>query len=238
MGRFEQLRQKNILETKQKLKEAVHFDDIVIQLICLINDSKKVSNILVKRLRELYELYNPEFSRKITDQEVFVRLIHENNDRKEKGSMGADLDKKDLDAMKRLADELNLINDITKQHEDYLRELMETHCPNINAVAGYLIGAKLIELAGGLKALVMFPSSTVQILGAEKALFRHLKTNARMPKHGVIVQHPFLANAPDNEKGKRARAFADKVLLAAKLDYFKGKYMGDQLRNEMEDKFR
>lgn len=238
MGRFDKLRELNIKETKQRIKDSVQADDLVIQSINLIDDSKRAANIMVKRLREWYELYNPEFSRELVDQEKFAELVSKSEDKKIKNSMGADLSKKDLDSIRRLAKKTNDMYEFIHSNEDYLAELMKKECPNITAVAGHLVGAKLIELAGGLRELVLFPSSTVQILGAEKALFRHLKTKARMPKHGVIIQHPLLAEAPAAEKGKRARSLADKILIAAKLDFFKGKFLGNQLRDELERKFK
>jgi len=96
--------------------------------------------------------------------------------------------------------------------------------------------AKLIALAGNLKKLVEFPSSTIQLLGAEKALFRHMRTGAKAPKHGIIHEHPIVSKA--KEKGKAARAVADKISLAVKVDYFKGKFIGDKLRKELEEKFK
>ena len=84
------------------------------------------------------------------------------------------------------------------------------------------------------------PSSTIQILGAEKALFRHLRNKKRNlpPRHGLIVQHPLLSGAPDKEHGKRARALAAKISQAVRIDYFKGKFIGDKFKKELVDKFK
>ena len=81
------------------------------------------------------------------------------------------------------------------------------------------------------------PASTIQILGAEKALFRHMKTGAKPPRHGVIVAHPLISRAPDKMHGKIARTLADKISIAAKVDYFRGQFIGDKLRKELEVKF-
>lgn len=232
------IRDLNIRETKDKVKASVGFDNLIIQAISLLDESKKVSNVLVKRLREWYELYNPEFSMNVNDHQVFVRLICEGKDDKVKGSMGADLSKNDVDNIFSLAKKCNEIYNFMEQEDKYLKRIMKDNCPNINAVAGHLVGAKLIALAGSLKQLVLFPSSTVQILGAEKAFFRHIKSNAKMPKHGVIIQHPLVASSSKGEAGKRARALADKVLLAAKVDYFKGEFIGDKLIKELEGRFK
>ncbi|MFC1801226.1 C/D box methylation guide ribonucleoprotein complex aNOP56 subunit, partial [Nanoarchaeota archaeon] len=110
------------------------------------------------------------------------------------------------------------------------------YCPNLLELCGSTIGSGLIELAGSLKRLATFPSSTVQLLGAEKALFRHIRTGARSPKHGLILQHPLVQNA--KEKGKAARALADKISLASRLDFFKGEFKAKEMRKELEKKFK
>ncbi len=115
---------------------------------------------------------------------------------------------------------------------------MKDYCPNITVVAGVMVGAKLIALAGDLKRLILFPSSTVQLLGAEKALFRHMKTGARVPKHGIIHEHALVAKASKENKGKAARALADKISMAAKIDYFKGEFIGDKLKKKLEERFK
>ncbi len=233
---FEKYYKLNLEETKKKIKESVSSDNFIVQTVSNLGEINKICNILVKRLREWYELYNPEFSRKITDHEKFVNLIIDKNDKKEKDSMGADLSKEDLEPLLKLAKEIDSLYGLKAKQEEYLKKIMQKNNPNITAVAGYLIGAKLISIAGDLKRLVMFPASTVQLLGAEKALFRHMRTGARAPKHGIIHEHPIVSRA--KEKGKAARAVADKILLAAKVDFFKGKFIGDKLKKELEERFK
>ncbi|MCL1978773.1 MAG: ribosomal biogenesis protein, partial [Methanomassiliicoccaceae archaeon] len=89
-------------------------------------------------------------------------------------------------------------------------------------------------LAGGLGRLSTLPSSTVQLLGAEKAMFRHLRSGKRPPKHGVIYQHPDVHRSPYWQRGKIARALAGKVLIAAKIDANKGEFRGDALKEDFE----
>ena len=95
-------------------------------------------------------------------------------------------------------------------------------------------GARLIALAGSFERLATLPASTIQILGAEKALFRHIKTGAKSPKHGVILQHPLVLDA--KAKGKAARQVADKISIAARIDFFKGEFRGDILIKELREK--
>jgi len=101
--------------------------------------------------------------------------------------------------------------------------------PNLRAVVGGSIGARLISLAGGLKELSRLPASTLQVLGAEKALFRALRSRARPPKHGVIYQYPEVRGAPKWQRGKIARALAGKLSIAARVDAMSGEFVGDKL---------
>jgi len=104
--------------------------------------------------------------------------------------------------------------------ERFVEERMRQIAPSVCEVCGPILGARLIEKSGGLARMAMKPSSAVQILGAEKALFRHLKTGAPPPKHGMILLHPSIMGAPRRERGKRARAFAAKITMAARRDAF------------------
>jgi len=106
--------------------------------------------------------------------------------------------------------------------------------PNTRAVAGALLGARLIAIAGSLQNLAMRPASTIQVLGAEKALFRSLKTGARPPKHGLIFQHALLHDAKRWQRGKIARVLAGKLAIAARIDAFGGKYVGDSLKADVD----
>jgi nucleolar protein 56 len=118
--------------------------------------------------------------------------------------------------------------------EDYLNALMEEIAPNVKALAGSLLGARLIALAGGLTNLAKKPASTIQVLGAEKALFRSLKTGTRPPKHGIIFQHALLHEAKRWQRGKIARVLAGKLAIAARIDAFGGKYAGEELKADLE----
>ncbi len=235
----------NLQLTKSDIKNSVNNGVLIIQSINLAEELDKAINILVKRLREWYELYNPEFSRAIENHEKFVQEILD----KEKSellnelkiglsdSIGADLKQEDLEPIRSLAHQIYDLYQLRKIQMDYISTLMDEFCPNIKAVCGTLIGAKLIEHAGSLKRLSEMPASTIQILGAEKALFRHMKTGAKPPKHGLIVNHLLIAKAPNKMHGKIARALSDKISIAAKVDYFQGKFIGDKLKEELENKF-
>ena len=118
--------------------------------------------------------------------------------------------------------------------EEYVDNTMEEMAPNVKAVAGALLGARMISIAGSLQNLAMRPASTIQVLGAEKALFRSLKTGARPPKHGLIFQHTLLHDAKRWQRGKIARVIAGKLAIAARADAFgEGHYIGAQLKEDI-----
>ena len=108
--------------------------------------------------------------------------------------------------------------------------------PNISAIAGPLIGARLIALAGGIDRLAMLPASTIQLLGAEKALFRYKKEGGRPPKHGILFQHPLVNRAPRMERGRRARTLAATLTIAVKADVFTKRAIHAQLTDDLEKK--
>lgn len=234
----------NMAMTAYLIKQAVNEDDFIIQAINNIEEIDKVANTLAKRLREWYGLYNPEFSRSIESHEMFVELILSKTKQEllkeikhDENLLGADLKKQDIEPMLNLATSIHELYLLKQKHTDYLENLMDIYCKNVKAIAGALIGAKLLEHAKSLKHLASLPASTIQILGAEKALFRHIKTNSRPPKYGVLISHPFVSRAKQKERGKIARAIANKLALAAKIDYYKGEFIGDKLRAEIEKKF-
>jgi len=155
-----------------------------------------------------------------------------------KESMGTELSAKDLKPIMEIALRINSLYKLKENLKEYLEQVMNSYCKNLSTITGALLGAKLLEQAGSLKKLAMMPSSTVQLLGAEKALFRHLKTGARPPKHGTILQHPLVSSAKKTNRGRYSRVLADKITIAVKTDYFKGKFIGDKLKTELEERLK
>ena len=227
---------KNLELTKQGLKNAVNEDHLIMQAISNINELDKIANTMTKRLREWYSLYYPELSEEIENHEKYVELVLQ-QERNPK-TFGADLDPSDVEEMKLLAERITSLYELRKQHELYLQKIMKKYCPNLLELAGATIAARLIELGKGLKHLALLPASTIQLLGAEKALFRHLKTGSRSPKYGVIINHPLIQNAKREQKGKAARMLADKLSLCARLDFFKGEFKALEYRKELDGKLK
>ena len=168
----------------------------------------------------------------IRNNETYIRLISENKSKDEiiKAKPEAfpddmidleeDINPMDLEIMNDYAKSIHELQKSRKNIENYIDSKMEAIAPNLRLLVGPTLGAKLISHAGGIKRLAMYPSSTVQIMGAEKALFRHLKSGDRPPKYGLIYQHPQVRGAKWWNRGKIARMLAGRISLAARRDVF------------------
>ncbi|MCS7138692.1 MAG: hypothetical protein NZ873_01375 [Crenarchaeota archaeon] len=122
--------------------------------------------------------------------------------------------------------------------EKQIGDFMEETAPNVASVIGPILGARLISKVGSLARLASLPASTIQILGAEKALFRALKKRGKPPKHGIIFQHPWVHGSPRKIRGKVARLLASRIAVAARVDYFSGRFIGEELKRELENRIK
>ena len=243
--------------TRRKLRSAAQKRDMLAaQAIRAIDDIDRTTNLFVARLREWYSIHFPELNDLISEHEDYVKVVaelgHRDNMTVEnlvklgfseekarkiaeaaRNSIGADLSDFDIEAIRTLAKITSDLYRLRRQLTTYIEQVMKEVAPNITALVGPLLGARLISLAGGLDKLARMPASTIQVLGAEKALFRALRTGGKPPKHGVIFQYPDIHRSPKWQRGKIARALAAKLAIAAKVDAFTGRYIGDQLREEL-----
>lgn len=226
---------------REKVKVRTTPDEQILQAIRTIDDLTKTINLMSERLHEWHGINFPELGKLVPDAK-FIELISEYGDRQAifssgqldpMDSMGSDISVEDSEAIKKLAASLSNIVKTRDEVENYVQERMKVVAKNTAHIAGPLVGARLISLAGGLERLSRFPSSTVQLLGAEKALFKHLKDNSRPPKHGVIFQHPMVHRAPPWQRGKIARAFAAKISIATKVDWHGDRFIGEELEQAL-----
>jgi len=244
--------------TKIQVRRAIEKRDLlIIQAIQTIDDLDKTINLFMSRIREWYGLHFPELDRLIDKHETYSRLITNLRRRgkfteealtKEgvpttkakriaeaaRASMGADIEDTDLDQIQMMSKNTLALYDLRNSLETYVDSTMNEIAPNVRALAGPLLGARLIALAGGLRNLAKMPASTIQVLGAEKALFRALKTGARPPKHGIVFQHTLIHEAKHWQRGKVARALAGKLAIAARTDAYSSKYAGDVLKRDLD----
>jgi nucleolar protein 56 len=178
--------------------------------------------------------YKDNFTFEALEKEALPKERAENIGMVAEKSMGADMAEQDLAEIQALSKNVLELYELRKNMESYVEKTMEEVAPNTKAVAGALLGARLIAIAGSLQNLAMRPASTIQVLGAEKALFRSLKTGARPPKHGLIFQHALLHDAKRWQRGKIARVLAGKLAIAARSDAFGGRYVGDALKADID----
>ncbi|PSS07687.1 Nucleolar protein [Actinidia chinensis var. chinensis] len=157
----------------------------------------------------------------------------------EKAQLGQDLSPIDLINVKQFAQRVMDLSEYRKKLYDYLVTKMNDIAPNLAALIGEVVGARLISHAGSLTNLAKCPSSTLQILGAEKALFRALKTKGNTPKYGLIFHSSFIGRASARNKGRMARYLANKCSIASRLDCFLEKNTttyGEKLREQVEER--
>jgi nucleolar protein 56 len=223
--------------TRDRLQEASEAEDLVlIQAINALDELDETTSKLAERLREWYSIHLPELD-KIKSHEYYVKLVADYGDRdsiissglkesdlKIETSIGSDLDESDIIMLKEFASSIKSLQATKKSLNSYIEDKMDELAPNLKDLVGASLGAKIIAHVGGLKRLALLSSSTIQVLGAEKALFRHLKTGERPPKHGLIYQHPEVRGAKYWLRGKIARALASKISLAVRKDVFSGEF--------------
>jgi nucleolar protein 56 len=263
------LREFAINLSSSRVKEASEQLDLhIIQSINALDELDKIINTVGARMREWYGLHFPELDNLIQSLVVYAEIVskaglRENiameilqstdlQDKKvevildaAKRSKGGNMTPENLAIVKRLADQVIAQSDLRRVLADHIEVAMETVAPNVKELLTATVGARIIAKAGSLARLTMLPASTIQILGAEKALFRALKTGARPPKHGLLFQHPLIHSAPRWQRGKIARAVASKVTIAARIDYYrhngKDHTISDKLNtriNEIREKYR
>jgi nucleolar protein 56 len=246
---------------KTDIKEAGGKEDlIIIQVIESLDILKKSISLFASRLKEWYGLHFPELTDKLIEDNIILakmidKLGHRDNftvenineyftftdkrtemlKRLAARSMGADLD---LSIIKKYAQQILDLDTFREVLEEYLEDLMIQAAPNLTKLIGSLIGAKLISKAGSLKNLAYMPASRIQLLGAEKALYRFLKTGEKRPKHGLIFQWNLIRGSKAYIRGKISRVISGKIGIATKVDFFKGEFIGETLANEVEEKIK
>lgn len=203
---YEWLRRVDIEVVRRKLRSVAQKRDLLAaQAVRSIDDIDKVVNLMVARLREWYSLHFPELDKLVKDHEAFVKIVAElggrDNITKEKllelgfsealaekiaeaakKSTGADLTETDIEQLQKLASIIMSLYNLRRDLVDYISYIMKEVAPNVTALVGPVLGARLISLAGSLENLAKMPASTIQVLGAEKALFRALRTGGKPPQ--------------------------------------------------------
>lgn len=207
------------------------------ELIKIVSDNYKYCK-LVAHIKEKKTLNNEQLHELAAyvddDQEIAQAIIDA-----AKMSMGQDISDADMENILTFATKVNSLADFRKQIFDYLTDKMSVVAPNLAKLIGEVVAARLISHAGSLTNLSKYPASTVQILGAEKALFRALKTKGNTPKYGLIYHSSFIGRAGAKNKGRISRFLANKCSIASRIDAFSDNpttVFGEALRNQVEER--
>ena len=231
---------------------------LLIPAVQLLSDLDAILNSLSSRMREWYGVHFPEMGRRVRNHEDYANVILKLGDKENitadalmkmtlkkkdavkvedaaKDSMGASFDEFDIKTVQNYADRTLGMYKFREELIEYISTVTREVAPNTAYLAGPIIAAKLIDKAGGMKRLAMVPASTIQVLGAEKALFRAKKSNARPPKHGLLFQHPYVNSSPRDKRGSRARSLAAKIAIAARADMFSGDFIAEELAAQLAD---
>ncbi|CAG9760955.1 unnamed protein product [Ceutorhynchus assimilis] len=254
--------------SRAKIKFNVHrVDNMIIQSIALLDQLDKDVNLFSMRIREWYSYYFPELIKIVPENYTFARLAQFIKNRKDlsedslegleaitmdagkaqailiasRSSMGMDISDIDLLNIQMFAARVISLADYRKQLAIYLRSKMSDVAPNLATLIGDQVGARLIAHAGSLTNLAKYPASTVQILGAEKALFRALKTKGNTPKYGLLFHSTFIGRAGSKNKGRISRYLANKCSIASRIDCFTetpNNVFGEKLRQQVEDRLK
>ncbi|ONI08019.1 hypothetical protein PRUPE_5G153500 [Prunus persica] len=240
-------------------------DNMVIQAIFLLDTLDKDVNSFSMRVREWYSWHFPELVKIVNDNYLYAKvskfiedkstlsedklpeltdIVGDEDKAKEiieaaKASMGQDLSPIDLINVQQFAQRVMDLSEYRKRLYDYLVTKMNDIAPNLASLIGEVVGARLISHAGSLTNLAKCPSSTLQILGAEKALFRALKTRGNTPKYGLIFHSSFIGRASARNKGRMARYLANKCSIASRIDCFADSsttVFGEKLREQVEER--
>tara|TARA_B100000029_G_scaffold230656_1_gene228137 strand:+ start:59472 stop:60686 length:1215 start_codon:yes stop_codon:yes gene_type:complete len=247
--------------SKQQIRDVSGKEDLqIIEGINSLDELDKAVNILMARINEWYGLHFPELENLVKDSNVYFKFVSLGLDRNSitekdlvsfnfsekkldalfsaaQDSKGGEINSKDLNIISILSENVINLVKVRDKMLNYISDLMNNIAPNLSSIAGPTIGARLIAKSGGLLKLAKLPSSTIQVLGAEKALFRSLKSGSRPPKHGIIFQHDKVHSSPKWQRGKIARSLASKIAIAARIDAFRGSKELD-IENSLDERYR
>lgn len=227
----------------------------IIQAINSYLEVEKVRNLLFERIDEWYGMYFPELrisnpsslvnfiikfggNKKEVTQEELKKIVGEKAGEvfnQIRGSIGREPSAEEFAALKHLAEgELQII-ELEEKLDEYLSRSVKDLMPNISYLIEYKIAAELLSKAGSLERMAMMPAGTIQLLGAEKALFKHLKYGSKPPKYGVLFKMQQVAIANKKYRGRVARVYATKIAIASKADAFSKNFIADKLKISIDN---
>jgi len=243
--------------SSMKVKETSEKLDLhLVQAVNTLDEIDEIINTISTRIREWYGLHFPELDYLLQNIITYANIVRDARSRENitkellsqlevpekkieliqqaiSKSQGGDLTVESSESLKILASEVLKLSELRTNLSSTIENLMEILAPNLKNILTAIIGARLIAKAGSLLRLAQMPSSTIQIIGAEKALFRALKTGTRPPKHGLIFQHPSVNSAPKWQRGKIARALSSKIAIAVRIDVYRKGALDNSLLDKL-----
>ena len=239
-------KRKEALErAKSRLREEASRDQLVIKAVKMLDEASGNFQDEFERFKDWYSIYFPELMEELSEDEHVMKILDKGLKREEvKGfesmaeeSTGKALKEEDLEMLQRSFGMLQKKHQAKGELEEYIESSMKEDASNISTLLGPLLAARLMALAGSLEELAKKPASTVQMLGAEKALFRYLRGNGTPPKHGIIFEHEYINTLPEDKRGKMARFLANKAVMAARVDQYSDKNKGEEYREKAREKY-
>ncbi|MGB9634865.1 MAG: hypothetical protein ACP5KJ_00070 [Candidatus Micrarchaeia archaeon] len=244
-------REEILRKTKEQLRSSYSAEDFLQHSSQTLDDLDEVINVLFEHLRNWYSIYLPEVS-KVEDREVYLEIAEKyvRGDEKslsmlsskarsvlpKKESVGSPATEKDVEILRSFARRIHELMKLRDEICKYRDETANKIARNLSYLLEPALATKLIVEAHGLKRLANLPASSIQVLGAEKALFMHLTKNTKPPKHGIIFLHPLMRGATKQKRGKIARLLAAKISIAAKADAYSKNFIAPNLKAELERK--
>lgn len=243
--------------SSMKVKETSERLDLhLVQAVNTLDELDEILNTISTRIREWYGLHFPELDYLLQNFITYANIVRDAGSRENitkelltqlelperkiemiqlaiSKSQGGDLTQESSESLKVLASQVIMLSELRTNLSTTIENLMETLAPNLKNILTAIIGARLVAKAGSLMKLSQMPSSTIQIIGAEKALFRALKTGTRPPKHGLLFQHPSVNSAPKWQRGKIARALSSKVAIAVRIDVYRNGELDSSLLEKL-----
>lgn len=219
--------------SKRRLQGVIGRDRLIGQAVRSLDDIARTANVFVERLYEWYSLHYPEI-KNVNIADVVCKYGSRENIPGFKQSIGVTLSEEDEAALKNFAMIIRQLDEEKKKLEKYIESSMKEIAYNLSSLVDPVLAARLLSAAGSLERLARMPASTIQLLGAEKALFRHLHNKGRSPKYGIIYNAGIIQNASNEQKGKIARILSAKLMMAARIDYFSGR-KEDKLKKELQE---
>jgi len=227
-----QLRKVNLELSAGALAQGYDEDIVVIHILRTRDEMEHVLNSIAMRLKDFAKLFMPARVDSADDARAILKLYK--NPGVERA--GYRVPEEHIRLFGQLAHRVEGLYRELEKLEQHLETTMKGLCPNLLGLAGPLLGARLLSIAGSLRDLAFMPYTTIQMLGAEKALFRHIRKGNKSPKHGILLTHPLVSLSVN--RGRAARLLAEALSKAARMDYFKGKDISQQLLENIKRKLK